>query len=144
MRHETESDLSGYVPLAGTATRGFEQMLRTMLIVLVATVAVAAPLAALAAQPGTRSQEPEVEMEDFAFRPARIAVRPSQVVIWKNRDRARHNATSVKRVNGRRVFRTATRGFRGEATARAPRRPGTYGYFCTVHPQMKGTLVVRR
>jgi plastocyanin len=119
-------------------------MLRTMLIALVATAAVAAPLGAFAAQPGARSQEPEVEMEDFAFRPARIGVRPGQVVIWKNRDRARHNATSVKRVNGRRVFRTATRGFRGEATAKAPRRLGTYGYFCTVHPQMKGTLVVRR
>jgi plastocyanin len=119
-------------------------MLRTKLIALVATVAVAVPLAAFAAQPSARSQEPEVEMEDFAFRPARIAVRPSQVVIWKNRDRARHNATSVKRVNGRRVFRTATRGFRAEMTARAPRQAGTYRYFCTIHPQMRGTLVVRR
>jgi plastocyanin len=83
-------------------------------------------------------------MEDFSFRPARMVVRPSQVVIWKNRDRARHNATSFRRVAGRRAFRTATRGFRGEVTARAPRRPGSYRYFCTVHPQMRGTLVVRR
>jgi plastocyanin len=83
-------------------------------------------------------------MEDFSFRPARMVVRPRQVVIWKNRDRARHNATSVKRVSGKRVFRTATKGFRGEVTARAPSRTGSYAYFCTVHPQMRGTLVVRR
>jgi plastocyanin len=119
-------------------------MPRRTLITLCVTAAVALPVGAFAAQPTARFIEPEIEVEDFSFRPARKVVRPSQVVIWKNRDRARHNATAVKRVNGRRVFRTATRGFRGEATAKAPSRPGTYGYFCTVHPRMKGTLVVRR
>jgi plastocyanin len=118
-------------------------MLRTTLIMLVAAAAVAIPLGAYAAQPDAGFQEPEIEMEDFSFRPARLVVRPGQVVIWKNRDRARHNATSVRRVNGRRVFRTATKGFRGEVTARAPRRAASYAYFCTVHPQMRGRLVVR-
>jgi plastocyanin len=118
-------------------------MLRTMLVMLVAAAAVASSLAAHAAQPDAGSQEPEVEMEDFSFRPARLVARPGQVVIWKNRDRARHNATSVRRANGRRIFRTATKGFRGEVTARAPRRAGSYGYFGTVHPRMRGTLLVR-
>jgi plastocyanin len=119
-------------------------MLRRTLILLCATAGVGVPAAALAAQPQRGSQEPEIEMEDFSFRPARVVVRPRQVVTWKNRDRARHNATSVKRVSGKRVFRTATKGFRGEVTARAPSRTGSYAYFCTVHPQMRGTLVVRR
>jgi plastocyanin len=110
---------------------------------LIALVVIALPLGA-DAQPSVRVQEPEIEMEDFSFRPARMVVRPGQVVIWKNRDRARHNATSVKRTAGRRLFRTATRGFRGEMTARAPRRAGTYAYYCTVHPRMRGTLAVRR
>ena len=87
--------------------------------------------------------EPEVEMEDFAFAPARIVVRPGALVEFKNRDRAPHNAVSLKTRNGKRVFRTRTIGFRGEATARAPRIRGTYRYICTVHPNMRGTLVVR-
>jgi plastocyanin len=105
-------------------------------------------LAAIAAVPvasGSRSTaEPEIEMEDFSFRPARLMVRPGAVVIWKNRDRAPHNAASVARSAGKRLFRTRTTGFRGEVTARAPGRVGTFAYICTVHPRMRGTLVVRR
>jgi plastocyanin len=119
-------------------------MFRRTIIVLCASAGVGIPAAALAAQPKAGAQQPEVEIEDFSFRPARITARPRQVVIWKNRDRARHNATSVRRAGGTRLFRTATKGFRGEATARAPARTGMYAYFCTIHPQMRGTLVVRR
>jgi plastocyanin len=118
-------------------------MLRRTLVVLCAA-GIGIPAGALAALPRATTQQPEVEMEDFSFRPARITARPRQVVIWKNRDRARHNATSVKRVAGKRAFRTTTKGFRGEMTARAPARTGRYAYFCTIHPQMRGTLVVRR
>jgi plastocyanin len=91
-----------------------------------------------------RTTEPEIEMEDFSFRPARMAVRPGALVVWKNRDRAPHNATAVARRNGKPVFRTKTGGFRAELTARAPQGAGTYRYLCTVHPNMRGTLVVRR
>src|SRR5215211_2971173 len=94
---------------------------------VVAAFAVAMPTA-------FASGEPEVEMEDFAFRPARLVVSPGILVTWKNRDRAPHNATSFTRRDGRRLFRTRTIRFRGVSTARAPRAPGTYRYFCTVHP----------
>ena len=63
---------------------------------------------------------PEIEMEDFSFRPARMIVRPRALVVWKNRDRAPHNAVSLARSAGRPLFRTRTTGFRGEVTARAP------------------------
>jgi plastocyanin len=89
------------------------------------------------------SGEHEVDMEDFAFRPARLVVRPGILVTWKNRDRAPHNATSYARRDGRRLFRTRTIRLRGTSTARAPRTRGTYRYFCTVHPNMRGVLVVR-
>jgi hypothetical protein len=51
-----------------------------MLVMLVAAAAVASSLAAHAAQPDAGSQEPEVEMEDFSFRPARFsrAARPGR------------------------------------------------------------------
>jgi plastocyanin len=87
--------------------------------------------------------EPEIEAEDFAFHPARIAVRPGAIVELKNRDRAPHNAVSLAMRNGKRLFGTRTIGFRGTATLRAPQKRGTYRFICTVHPNMRGKLVVR-
>lgn len=87
--------------------------------------------------------EPEIEMEDFSFRPAQKVVRPGALVIWKNRDRAPHNAASLRKRNGKRLFKTRTIAFRGEASARAPRARGTYRYLCTIHPRMRGNLIVR-
>ena len=88
--------------------------------VLVLLLAFAVPAAV-----GSRATvEPEIEMEDFTFRPARMVVARGALVEWKNRDRAPHNAASIaRRADGTRLFRTRTVGFRGEATARAPRRP---------------------
>lgn len=88
--------------------------------------------------------EHTVEMDDNRFVPARVVVRPGQLVVWKNSDRARHNAFSLRQVNGRPAFMTKTGGRRALLTARAPRRPGAYSYICTVHPEMRGVLVVRR
>ena len=87
--------------------------------------------------------EPEIEIEDFAFRPATKVVRPRQVVIWKNSDRARHNATALKTVGGKPVFRTRPAGKGARLNARAPAARGTYRYLCSIHPRMRGRLVVR-
>lgn len=114
--------------------------MRYVLMIGVALALVVVPIGAGA----LATTEPEIEMEDFSFRPARMAVGPGALVIWKNRDRAPHNAVAVSRAAGKPLFRTRTTGFRGEVTARAPRRLGTFAYICTVHPRMRGTLVVRR
>ena len=108
----------------------------TMLAVLAAGVAAAPTIAAT-------STEPEIEGEDFAFVPARTIVRHGALVVFKNRDRAPHNVTSLARRNGRRLFASRTVGFRGRTTFRAPAARGTYRFFCTVHPSMRGKLVVR-
>jgi len=85
-----------------------------------------------------------VEMDGFRFVPARVVVKPGQLVVWKNSDRVRHNAFALRQINGRPAFATRTGGRGALLTARAPRRPGTYAYICTVHPNMHGVLVVRR
>ena len=114
--------------------------MKLALALLVALSAAAVP----AAVGAPSSTEPEIEMEDFAFRPARKVVPPGALVVWKNRDHVRHTATSLARTAaGARLFRTRTGGFRAQLTARAPRKAGTYRYLCTVHPNMRGTLVVR-
>jgi plastocyanin len=87
--------------------------------------------------------EHDVEMDDFAFRPARKVVRRGELVVWKNSDRAPHNAIALATIAGKPAFRTRTGNKDARLTARAPRRAGTYRYLCAVHPRMRGLLVVR-
>ena len=45
---------------------------------------------------------------------------------------------------GKALFQTRVGNKGARLTARAPRKTGSYRYFCAVHPQMRGVLVVRR
>jgi plastocyanin len=110
--------------------------MKLICIVLLSTLALAG--GALAAADRPSKLEHNAEMDDFKFVPARLVVTKGQLVVWKNSDRARHNATSVKG-----LFATKTGGKDARLSARAPRKAGTYRYICSLHPQMKGTLVVR-
>jgi plastocyanin len=79
-----------------------------------------------------------VAIAGFAFRPAEVTVRAGQVVTWTNEDAAEHTVTEE---GG---------GFTSETLARGGLfrtvfdRAGTHRYFCALHPEMKGTVVVRR
>jgi plastocyanin len=103
-----------------------------------ATVGAATAFTAKGTEP-----EIEIEIEDFAFHPARKVVGKGQLVVWKNSDQAPHNATALKKAGGKPVFRTRTATKNARLTARAPRTRGTYKYECSVHPRMRGTLIVR-
>lgn len=87
--------------------------------------------------------EHNIEMDDFAFRPARFVTRPGRLVVWKNSDRAPHNATALRVVSGKPAFRTRTGNKDARLTARAPSRKGAYVYVCSIHPRMRGSLIVR-
>jgi plastocyanin len=80
-----------------------------------------------------------VTIAGFAFDPAEIVVEGHGFVIWTNMDSAAHTVTardesfdSGRLANGE-WFTLDTEGM----------APGTYEYFCRIHPRMVGTLVVR-
>ncbi len=77
-----------------------------------------------------------VEIEDFAFDPATVAVAAGATVTWTNRDAAPHTATAE---DG--SFDTG-RLDQGQAGTAAFDRPGTYAYVCSFHPNMPGTVEV--
>jgi plastocyanin len=103
----------------------------------------ATPLAALIAaavigfgcapRPATR----EVVIQAFAFSPATDTVQAGDTVRWSNRDVVPHTATS--RTGG---FDSGTLDA-GQDWRYVARAPGTFAYECTLHPTMRGTLVVR-
>jgi plastocyanin len=79
-----------------------------------------------------------IQIHNFAFHPARLVVSPGTRVIWQNLDGDPH------------TVRTNGQGFSSQAIntnghfAFVLRKPGTYAYFCTIHPFMHGVVVVRR
>jgi plastocyanin len=88
----------------------------------------------LAAMPATGRA---VEIAQHAFRPATVTVPVGTAVTWINHDDDVHTVTSrgdVFTSKGLDTDDTFTYTFT---------RPGTYGYFCKLHPLMTGTVVVR-
>lgn len=76
-----------------------------------------------------------VEMKDFKFVPETITVSKGDTVTWTNRDTARHDVT-----------------FNGESSpllgpdekySRTLDTAGTYDYYCSVHPSMRGKVIVQ-
>ncbi len=85
--------------------------------------------------PGTG--EPDVAIEDFAFVPATLSVPTGTIVTWTNRDPDLHTVTSDD--NATFDSGAVGQGMSFQFTAGAP---GTYTYFCSIHPFMRATLTV--
>ena len=77
-----------------------------------------------------------VAIQNFAFSPATTRVNVGDTVTWTNRDQAPHTATSTTG-----AFDTGTLAM-GQSGSHTFTQAGTYPYFCAIHPQMTGTVVV--
>ncbi|AVV47909.1 metal-binding protein [Streptomyces sp. P3] len=97
-----------------------------------------ATTSASSAATGTSPGGTRIVIENFAFSPANLRVRPGAKVTVVNRDSAAHTVTAT----GDKVFDTGTIGGGATTTFTAPSTAGSYSYLCTIHPNMKGTLVV--
>ena len=74
-------------------------------------------------------------IKNFAFSPNCFSVTSGSTISVANRDFRGHNFT----VKGTHVAVPVPGGETGQATAPAP---GTYDFLCTIHPGMKGTIIV--
>ena len=80
-----------------------------------------------------------VKITMFKFQPRRLVVKPGTRITWVNRDGDPHTVTSTK---GRALHSQALD--TGKRYSIVLRKPGTYSYFCKIHPYMHGVVVVRR
>jgi len=91
-------------------------------------------LASLAGSPqGTM----EVKIDNFSFGPTTLAVAAGSTVTWINRDDIPHTVVSTDGAFKSKVLDT------DEKFSFTFTKPGTYAYFCSIHPKMTGTLVVQ-
>lgn len=77
-----------------------------------------------------------VEIADYDFSPRDLTVRAGTAITWTNRDGVPHDATDEAGAWGTGTLK------QGERATISFDSPGEYGYLCTVHPNMRGTLTV--
>lgn len=79
-----------------------------------------------------------VTISNFAFHPARLVVSPGTRVFWTNQDSDPH---TVSATNGRWSSDALDT---GDHYNRMFTAAGTLTYYCTIHPFMHGTLIVKK
>ncbi|HKF19863.1 MAG TPA: cupredoxin family copper-binding protein [Candidatus Dormibacteraeota bacterium] len=87
-----------------------------------------------AAAPNAVATE-SVEIANFAFSPAVITVKVGATVTWTNKDQDAHTVA----ITGAGVSKPLQS---GDSYAHTFGQPGTYSYRCTIHPNMRGMVVV--
>jgi len=78
----------------------------------------------------------EVKIDNFSFTPQAITVKTGTQITWTNGDDIPHTVVSDDQSFKSKVLDT------DEKFVFTAVKPGTYSYFCSIHPKMTGKLVV--
>ena len=81
----------------------------------------------------------EIVIDNFTFSPATVTIAPGTRVVWINHDDVPHTATSTSKPKR---FESGTLDT-DDKFAHVFTEPGTYSYFCAVHPKMTGQIIVK-
>ena len=83
-----------------------------------------------------RAQNATAKIDNFTFTPARLIVKAGTTVTWRNEDDIPHTVTSSTGLFKSKTLDT------DESFSFTFTEPGTYEYFCSLHPRMTATIVV--
>jgi plastocyanin len=78
-----------------------------------------------------------VKIDNFVFGPQTLTVPVGTTVVWTNSDDIPHTSVSTEGVFKSKVLDT------DEKFSYTFTKPGTYPYYCTIHPKMTGKVVVQ-
>ena len=94
-------------------------------------------LVALVALPFAATAETHtVRIENMQFVPAVLTVHAGDRIVWRNQDLVPHTATAAGLFDSGVIAP-------GHSVTRVAARAGRHGYVCTLHPGMKGEVVVQ-
>ena len=88
---------------------------------------------------GAADGKNKIEIKDFAFNPPTLTVKSGEKITWINRDEEPHTVVSVEK-----QFKKSNALDTDQEFSITVGAPGTYTYFCSVHPKMTGTIVVEK
>ena len=92
--------------------------------------------ASIAAASPALAAETEVKIDNFTFNPQQITVKAGHTVTWVNHDDIPHTVTSKTLLFRSKAMDTDDKFSFTFAT------PGSFPYFCSLHPHMTGSIVV--
>jgi plastocyanin len=79
----------------------------------------------------------EVKIDNFSFGPTALTVPVGTTVTWTNRDDIPHTVVSTDGVFKSKALDT------DDKFSFVFSKPGTYSYFCSIHPKMTGQVIVQ-
>ena len=115
--------------------RGFHAV--AVMVCLLAFGVAFEPPASVRTEAAQAPAQVEVKIDNFSFGPTEVTVPVGTTVVWTNRDDIPHTVVSTEKVFKSRVLDTDDK-FSYQFT-----KPGTYPYFCSLHPKMTGQVVVK-
>jgi len=111
------------------------KMRGTVLLALLALAAIAGSRPVAAAD---KPPHAEITIDNFSFGPQSLSVKAGTEVTWVNHDDIPHTIVSEDLITFRsRVLDT------DESWSFTFTKPGTYTYFCSIHPKMTAKIVVQ-
>jgi plastocyanin len=96
------------------------------------------------APPTTATTNPDaasatVQIDNFNFTPKELTIKPGTTVTWVNNDDVPHTATA----EGDTPLFDSKALDTDDKYSFTFTQPGTYHYYCKVHPHMRGTIIVK-
>jgi plastocyanin len=92
----------------------------------------------LPAAPAT--SQAAVTIDNFSFKDPVITITAGTTITWTNRDDIPHTVTAD---DGPPPTYRSHPLDTGDQYSKLYDKPGTYRYFCSLHPKMRGTVIVR-
>jgi plastocyanin len=89
----------------------------------------------LAATPVWAADATAVKIGNFTFGPQEVKIKAGTTINWTNEDDIPHTVVSPNNFRSKVLDTDGTYSFTFTT-------PGTYKYFCSLHPHMTGTIVV--
>jgi len=94
-------------------------------------------VSAASAQGAAKSQEVVVKIDNFSYMPHDTTVAAGTTVIWVNNDDIPHTVVSTTDAFKSKALDTDDKfSFKFD-------KPGTYEYFCSIHPKMTAKVIVQ-
>jgi len=97
--------------------------------------AFAASAALLATLGAANAAEVKVGIDNFTFNPKVVTVKVGDTVVWTNNDDIPHVVADPQKFKSKALDT-------GDTYAFTFATPGSYDYFCSLHPHMTGRIVV--
>jgi plastocyanin len=107
------------------------------LIVILSSVTLVAGAMRASSSASDDGQKTSVKIDNFTFNPATVTIKAGSTVHWTNGDDIPHTVASTDKLFKSKVMDT------NEEYEYKFDKPGTYDYFCSLHPKMTAKVIVQ-